>query len=181
MSRKKKKFSSSNKKEFYPFYVSDLQKSIQERANKFYSLTYPNYKEKREATTSSLLHFCYGLEFFHEWVKNIEPILLGTTPFSLSKIDEKEFLKNFTKREKPIAKKMLYLIKDSEEQNKKEKEILSQYQTPISMLLNTIWQTIKDCGSIVSFFLFPNKFELLFEALKIHKNINYQKQSKVTK
>ena len=170
---KNKKKTIPQKKQLRSIYVSDLSRSMEERIKNFYENAYSNYCLERKNIHSWIQQFCLGLEFFHECVENLNPVLLGITPFSFRKIDKKAYIKNFTRKERYIANKALKLLEDAEIENKKEIKNLSQHQTILSRLLNSLWQAFKDCSAIISFACGTNGLNMLFEALKICRDINY--------
>ena len=171
--KKKEKTKKLQEKQVYPVYVSDLSKTLEERVTEFYTRIYLMYCQNRDNTDSQLKKFCLGLDFFHECVKNLDSVLLGETPFSCRKINKDAFLKNFSRKERPIVNKAIDLFENAEIENNSEKEKLQQSQTILSRLLSSLWQTFKDCSAIVSFALATNGLGMLFEALKICRKINY--------
>lgn len=164
----------NTQQQYYSFHVSDLTKSLWERVYEFCIVTHIIYWLKLSASDSAFDQLRLVLSLFHHCVENLEPVLLGTTPFSLGKINRNDFLCNFTKKEQIIVKKAFIMLYEAEQLNKGEKEELFKSQMFISQILTLGWQFFRDCTSIVKF-LTDNSLGLLFLALKMCCSITYKK------
>ena len=163
--QKNKKVNNPQEKQMNSVYLSDLSKTMEARVSEFYTRTYLKYCKKRDNADSKFIELCLGLELFHECVKNLDAVLLGETPFSCRKIDKKAFMKNFTRKERYIANRAIKLFENAEIENNNEIEELQKAQTTFSRLLLSIWQTFKDCSTIISFACGTNGFSMLFKGL----------------
>lgn len=171
---KKNKQNPSQKDESIIFYESDLLKSLKKRMYEFYAMTNYIYGEKSKAVDSIIDDFYLALDLFHEYVKNLEPIILGITPFSFNKLNQQKYLKRFTRSEKHIAIKAWNSFLEAENLSRKEKELLQKSKAGISRFLGYLLQLIKDCTSIIKFCT-DNTFTLLFLALEMCCCMNYKK------
>lgn len=173
MNRQNKNQKVQLKENYCDFYISDLPKDIKTRMYEFFAITYTEYYFKSASSRSLLEQTRLDVNFFHKCVINLEPVLLGTTPFSFKKLNRDKYLNKFTRSEKVIAKKAFDLLYGAEIINKKEEEELFASQATVSQILILMWQVVKDFSSMLGFFT-KYGLPLLFEALKFCCSMNYK-------